>query len=65
MLRYRPRFLARNRETKVNEARLRQLKLLEEPTDARVPQELEVEVLELLAQLLIAIIPALEGDCDE
>ena len=55
-----------NAEATVNEARLRQLSLLEERPSEPLPKEIEEKAFELLVQLLIAAIPAIEGGrCDE
>jgi hypothetical protein len=53
-------------EATVNEARLRQLSLLEERPFEPLAKEIEEKAFELLVQLLIAVIPAIEGGrCDE
>jgi len=51
-----------NLERPVNEARLRQLSLLNAKPHKPIPKEIEAEALELLAQLLISIIPAIDGE---
>lgn len=45
----------------MNEARLRQLSLLNEKPYKQIPKEIEAEALELLAQLLISIISTIDG----
>jgi hypothetical protein len=53
-------------EATVNEGRLRQLSILEEEPFEPLPKEIEEKAFELLVQLLIALIPAIEGGrCDE
>jgi hypothetical protein len=50
----------------VNGARLQQLSLLDEGPQKSLPQDIEDQTLELLVQLLIEVIPALEeGSHDE
>jgi hypothetical protein len=50
----------------VNEARLRQRSLLDEGSKQSLPKEIEEQTLELLVQLLITVIPAIqEGNRDE
>ena len=45
----------------MKETRLRQLSLLDEEPIALLPTEVEEKAFELLVQLLIAIIPTLDG----
>jgi hypothetical protein len=52
------------REASVTEARLRQLSLLEEKVKTQLPPEVEAKALELLVQLLIEVIPALQAGED-
>jgi len=49
----------------VKEAKLRQLSLLERRLETKIPQEIEAKALDLLVQLLIAVIPAVEGGRDD
>ena len=50
----------------MNEARLRQRSLLDEGSHEPLPKKIEEQALELLVQLLIAVIPAIEeGSHDE
>jgi hypothetical protein len=49
----------------VKEAKLRQLSLLERRPETRIPQEIEAKALDLLVQLLIAVMPAIEGGRDD
>jgi hypothetical protein len=50
----------------MNEARLRQRSLLDEGLSEPLPKKVEEEALELLVQLLIAVVPAIEeGSRDE
>jgi len=46
----------------MNEARLRQRSLLPEDPDLPLPQEIESEVLELLMQLLLSVVPAIVSE---
>lgn len=46
----------------MKETRLRQLSLLDEGPIVPLPTEIEEEAFELLVQLLIAIIPTLDGE---
>jgi hypothetical protein len=48
-------------EAAVKEAKLRQLSLLERRPETKIPQEVEAKALDLLVQLLISLIPAIEG----
>lgn len=48
-------------EARVTEARLRQLSLLESEAKTQLPLEVEVRTLELIVQLLIEVIPALQA----
>jgi hypothetical protein len=61
MLSYRRRVRTRKAEAAVKEAKLRQLSLLERRPEAKIPQEVEAKALDLLVQLLISLIPAIEG----
>jgi hypothetical protein len=45
----------------MNEAKLRQRSLLEDADREPLPQEIEAKALELLVQMLIAVIPAIDG----
>ena len=45
----------------MKEAKLRQLSLLERRPETKIPQEVEAKALNLLVQLLISLIPAIEG----
>ena len=66
MLLYRRGLPRLNAEATVNEAKLRQLSLLDEAPLEPLPKEVEEKAFELLVQLLIAVIPAIEGGrCDE
>lgn len=50
----------------MNEAQLRQLSLLDEAPQKSLPKNIEEQVLDLLVQLLIGVLPALEeGSHDE
>jgi hypothetical protein len=51
----------RKAEAAVKEAKLRQLSLLERRPETKIPQEVEAKALDLLVQLLISLIPAIEG----
>lgn len=46
----------------MNEAKLRQRSLLEHAESTPLPQEIEAKALELLVQMLIAVIPAIDGE---
>lgn len=59
---YRRQFLRLNAEAAVKETRLRQLSLLDEEPITLLPTEVEEKAFELLVQLLIAIIPTLDGE---
>jgi hypothetical protein len=48
-------------EATVNEAKMRQRSLLIDGDHKPLPQEIEVKALELLEQLLLAVIPAIDG----
>jgi hypothetical protein len=61
MLFYRRRVRTGKGEAAVKEARLRQLSLLERRPETKIPQEAEAKALDLLVQLLISVIPAIEG----
>jgi hypothetical protein len=61
MLPYRRRFPRLNAEATVIEAKLRQLSLLDEGPHEPLPKEVEAKAFELLVQLLIAVIPAIDG----
>ena len=61
MLSYRRRVRTRKAEAAVKEAKLRQLSLLERRPETKIPQETEAKALDLLVQLLISLIPAIEG----
>jgi hypothetical protein len=61
MLSYRRRVRTRKAEAAVKEAKLRQLSLLERRPETKIPQEVEAKALNLLVQLLISLIPAIEG----
>jgi len=65
MLSYRRRVRTRKTEAAVKEAKLRQLSLLERRLETKIPQEIEAKALDLLVQLLIAVIPAVEGGRDD
>jgi hypothetical protein len=58
---YPHRFLVHNLERTVNEARLRQLSLLNAKSNKPIPKEIEAKAIELLAQLLISVISAIDG----
>ncbi|MGH8216993.1 MAG: hypothetical protein ACREUT_00270 [Steroidobacteraceae bacterium] len=45
----------------MNEARLRQRSLLQELDGVLLPKEIEEKAFELLVELLLAVVPALEG----
>jgi hypothetical protein len=63
---YRREHLWLSAEARVNEARLRQRSLLQEGSHEPLPKKIEEQALELLVQLLIAVIPAIEeGRRDE
>jgi hypothetical protein len=62
MLLYRREVLRLNAEATVNEAKLRQLSLLDEAPLEPLPEEIEEKAFELLVQLLIAVIPAINGE---
>lgn len=59
---YRRQHLGLNAEAAVKETRLRQLSLLDEEPTVPLPTEVEEKAFELLVQLLIAIIPTLDGE---
>ena len=59
---YRRQLLRLNAEAAVKEIRLRQLSLLDEEPTVPLPTEVEEKAFELLVQLLIAIIPTLDGE---
>ena len=61
MLSYRRRIRTHKAEAAVKEAKLRQLSLLERRPETKIPQEIEAKALDLLVQLLISLIPAIEG----
>ena len=61
MVLYRRELLRLNAEATVNEAKLRQLSLLDEAPLEPLPKEIEEKAFELLVQLLIAVIPAING----
>jgi len=65
MLFYRRRVRTGKAEAAVKEARLRQLSLLDRRPETKIPQEIEAKALDLLVQLLIAVIPAVEGGRDD
>jgi hypothetical protein len=65
MLSYRRRVRTRKAEAAVKEAKLRQLSLLERRPETKIPEEIEAKALELLVQLLISLIPAIEGGRDD
>lgn len=46
----------------MNEARVRQRSLLLKDPDPPLPQEIESEVLELLVQLLLSVVPAIANE---
>jgi len=58
---YRRELLRLNAEATMNEAKLRQLSLLDEAPLEPLPKEIEEKAFELLVQLLIAVIPAING----
>jgi hypothetical protein len=62
MLLYRRELLRLNAEATVNEAKLRQLSLLDEAPLEPLPEEIEEKAFELLVQLVIAVIPAINGE---
>ena len=59
---YRRQLLRLNAEAAVKQTRLRQLSLLDEEPTVPLPTEVEEKAFELLVQLLIAIIPTLDGE---
>jgi hypothetical protein len=61
MLPYRLGFPQLDVEATVNEAKMRQRSLLIGGDQKPLPQEIEVKALELLEQLLLAVIPAIDG----
>jgi hypothetical protein len=61
MLPYRREPHGLNAEATVNEAKLRQLSLLEERPCNPLTKEVEQKALELLVQLLLAVLPTLDG----
>ena len=66
MLPYRRRVRTGKAEAAVvKEAKLRQLSLLERRPETKIPQEIEAKALDLLVQLLIRVIPAVEGGRDD
>jgi hypothetical protein len=65
MLSYRRRVRTRKAEAAVKEAKLRQLSLLERRPETKIPEEIKAKALDLLVQLLIAVIPAVEGGRDD
>ena len=66
MLPYRRRVCTGKAEAAVvKEAKLRQLSLLERRPETKIPQEVEAKALDLLVQLLISLIPAIEGGGDD
>jgi hypothetical protein len=58
---YRRELLKLQAEATMNEAKLRQRSLLEDADRKPLPQEIEAKALELLVQMLIAVIPAIDG----
>jgi hypothetical protein len=58
---YRRELLGLETEATVNEAKFRQRGLLEDGDSKPFPQEIETKVLELLVQMLVAVIPAIDG----
>ena len=46
----------------MSEAKLRQRSLLQDAESKPLPQEIEAKALELLVQMLIAVIPATDGE---
>jgi hypothetical protein len=58
---YRRELLRLETEATVNEAKFRQRSLLEDGDSKPLPQEIEAKALELLVQMLIAVIPAIDG----
>jgi hypothetical protein len=61
MVPYRRQVRTLKAEATVQEKKLRQLSLLERGSNTKIPKEIEEKALELLVQMLIAIIPAIEG----
>jgi hypothetical protein len=61
MVPYCRRVLRLTAEATVQETRLRQLSLLERSSNTSIPIEIEEKALELLVQMLISVIPAIEG----
>jgi len=49
----------------MNEARLRQRSLLPKDPDQPLPREVESKVFELLVQLLLSVVPAIENEGGE
>jgi hypothetical protein len=65
-LSYRCRSLKQELESMVKQAKLRQLSLLQDAVCPQIPKTLHAEVLELLTQLLLSIVPEIEkGESDE
>jgi len=65
-LSYRCRSLKQEMEAMVKQAKLRQLSLLQDADCQQIPKTLHAEVLELLTQLLLSIVPEIEkGENDE
>ena len=48
-------------EATVQEKKLRQLSLLERSSNTKIPKEIEAQALELLVQMLLSVVPAIEG----
>ena len=66
MLPYRRQVRTLKVEATVQEKRLRQLSLLERSSNTNIPKEIEAKALDLLVQMLILVIPAIErGEVDE
>ena len=61
MLSYRRQVRTLKAEATMREEKLRQLSLLERGSNTEIPREIEEKALDLLVQMLIAIIPAIEG----
>ena len=65
MLSYRRRVWTGKAEAAVKEARLRQLSLLDRRPETKIPQEIEAKALDLLVQLFIGVVQAIEEGRDD
>jgi hypothetical protein len=61
MLPYRRQVRTLKAEATVQEQKLRQLSLLERSSNTKIPKKIEAKALELLVQMLLSVVPAIEG----